>query len=398
MKKLSGILWIIFICVAVFVGGGAVWIYNTYGDFSSAISNEYFLNFMRHSRRSFLKWVLLPPTGIFVVLVTLQTIVKKKKCRFFTSRVLFHFSISLMVLSFIGAGIKLEVPAYFARQNRLSKEQWYDGGRVIIHALGEIDGDTYTNSKEALENSYQDGARFFECDFNMTSDGHIVACHDWNAWYNWAYSAENTEGYVPDFDEFMNTSIMGKYTALSGENILNFMEKHPDVYVITDTKDGEPETFIQPFIALVRLAEELDCKDVLDRLIVQIYHEYMYEMVNDIYPFPNYIFTLYQDGFYGSVDQMKEYGDFCIHHNIDVITMWADLYSDEIADVAERCDLQIFVHTVNDRGMILELLEKKVGVYTDVTDIHHMIPAPQEQEKGEQDAQQSDNTLLYRKG
>lgn len=209
MKKLNSILWIIILCIALFVGVGAIWTYNTYGDFSSAMSNEYFLNFIRYSRRSFFKWVLLPTTGVFVVLVVLQIIVKKKKYGF-PDRVLFLLSVILMIFVFFGAEVRLDIHTYFVRQYRLGKEQWYDTDRIIVHALGEINGISYTNSKEALENSYQNGIRFFECDFSMTSDNWIVACHDWNSWYYWVYSSENTKGYVPDLDEFMKMSIMGQ--------------------------------------------------------------------------------------------------------------------------------------------------------------------------------------------
>ncbi|MCI8297590.1 MAG: hypothetical protein HFG22_17280 [Lachnospiraceae bacterium] len=87
----------------------------------------------------------------------------------------------------------------------------------------------------------------------------------------------------------------------------------------------------------------------------------MYEIVNEIYPFSNYIYTLYLEPFDGSEDMMEEYAKFCMLHDIDVITMWADLYSDKLLNVAERYDLQIFVHTVNDEKKIGDLLEKMWG-------------------------------------
>ena len=36
---------------------------------------------------------------------------------------------------------------------------WYEKYHVIAHALGEIDGHTYTNSLEAFEKSYKNGIR-----------------------------------------------------------------------------------------------------------------------------------------------------------------------------------------------------------------------------------------------
>jgi glycerophosphoryl diester phosphodiesterase len=51
---------------------------------------------------------------------------------------------------------------------------------LIAHAGGHIYGYKYTNSLEALENSYNNGFRFIELDFDWTQDNQIVLIHDWN--------------------------------------------------------------------------------------------------------------------------------------------------------------------------------------------------------------------------
>lgn len=289
--------------------------------------------------------------------------------------------IFILCIIFFGIAIYFYVGEYFMYKYRSHKKQWYDTEKIVVHALGEIDDTTYTNSKEALENSYQKGARFMECDFSITADNQLVACHDWDFWYRGQNSVENgTGGYIPDFAEFMSKSvkghciamegapIRGDFTALSGEDLIIYMKEHPDLYIITDTKDGNSDTLDVPFKLLVELAEINDCEEVLQRFIVQIYHKPMYEIVKKIYPFQNYIFTLYQEPFDGSEDMMEEYAKFCMIHNIDVITMWEDLYSDKLSDIAERYNIQLFVHTVNDKEQVNGLLEKNVGVYTDIPD------------------------------
>ena len=65
---------------------------------------------------------------------------------------------------------------------------------------------------------------------------------------------------------------------------------------------------------------------------------------------------------------MEEYAMFCRQHDIDVITMNAEYYSDELLDICDRYGLQLFVHTVNDEEMKKSFLEKKVGIYTDSFD------------------------------
>lgn len=61
--------------------------------------------------------------------------------------------------------------------------------------------------------------------------------------------------------------------------------------------------------------------------------------MEEIYPFPNYILTLYQTGFSGSEEEMESYAGSCMAHDIDVIAMWADLYSEGLMDIANRYDL-----------------------------------------------------------
>ena len=54
-------------------------------------------------------------------------------------------------------------------------EIFNDKKRYIAHAGGEILGNTYTNSLEALNNSYKNGFRYFELDMIVTADNYIVA-------------------------------------------------------------------------------------------------------------------------------------------------------------------------------------------------------------------------------
>src|ERR1039458_4726270 len=51
--------------------------------------------------------------------------------------------------------------------------------RMVAHAGGAVRGETYTNSRDALDQHYAMGYRVFELDFDWTSDGHLVISHDW---------------------------------------------------------------------------------------------------------------------------------------------------------------------------------------------------------------------------
>ena len=59
----------------------------------------------------------------------------------------------------------------------------------IAHAGGQVNGATYTNSLEALEENYQAGFRAFEIDFSFTSDRQLVCLHDWEESFTRSFAA-----------------------------------------------------------------------------------------------------------------------------------------------------------------------------------------------------------------
>jgi glycerophosphoryl diester phosphodiesterase len=125
--------------------------------------------------------------------------------------------------------------------------------RYIAHAGGMIDGVMYTNSKEALDKSYESGFRYFELDIELTSDGHFVAAHDWKHW------AKET-GFSGDTPvsrtEFLKYKIRGKYTTLDMEGINKWFANHPDAVLVTD-KVNSPARFGKLFVDKSRLIMEL---------------------------------------------------------------------------------------------------------------------------------------------
>lgn len=50
----------------------------------------------------------------------------------------------------------------------------------IAHAGGVISNNIYTNSKEDVLKSLQNGFKYIELDLLITKDNHIIASHDWS--------------------------------------------------------------------------------------------------------------------------------------------------------------------------------------------------------------------------
>lgn len=117
---------------------------------------------------------------------------------------------------------------YFVCEDRCCvEEQSY-----IAHAGGEIDGYTYTNSKEAVEHSIECGMKYIELDLLLTSDSSLVAAHSW-ADYNKMVGVENLDS-IPTLEQFQQSKLLGKYTPLTFADIDSILCVNPDIVLVTD--------------------------------------------------------------------------------------------------------------------------------------------------------------------
>ena len=114
--------------------------------------------------------------------------------------------------------------------------KWYNPkkkGFLVAHALGWIDGLTYTNSKEAFLFNYENGRRWFEVDLSLTKDMDLVCHHD------------RTIGMKKEKINHISTKRFLSYKIISKDRMLNLLtfedllmliRGKKDVFLITDTK------------------------------------------------------------------------------------------------------------------------------------------------------------------
>lgn len=226
---------------------------------------------------------------------------------------------------------------------------------LIAHALGGIDGFTYTNSREALELSYEKGHRVFEADMQMI-DGDVVLLHDLESTME-ACGFENA-----DFssEEFLNSRIFDAYTPMRLADVLGFMAEHPDAYLLTDTKyDTQP---YRSYIISAIVAEIMEYDpSLLDRVIVQIYNEPMLKSIMDIYPFKSVIYTLYM-----TPDDNERVRAFCAQSGIKAVTMSQGRCTEDFVASLEAIGIFSLVHTINDLRQAGQYIDIGVsGIYTD---------------------------------
>ena len=138
-----------------------------------------------------------------------------------------------------------------------------DYSRFIAHAGGKIDGRVYTNSLEALDNSYSNGFRLFELDIIQTSDGVFVAAHDWE---HWAKIVGYEGRLPPDSKKFAEYRIFKRYTPLTIDDINSWFEQHSDAILVTD-KINNPVEFSGKFVDKNRLMMELFSWDAVEMAV-----------------------------------------------------------------------------------------------------------------------------------
>jgi len=235
---------------------------------------------------------------------------------------------------------------------------------IIAHAGGAIDGNAYTNSREAIERNYAYGTRLFELDFDLTSDGHWVAAHDWPNW-------KNQTGYKGDLppsrDDYMSTprkykkiswSIEGEYNAVDMKWLNDFLESHSDAFIVTDMK--ELEQFPEFVDAILKSPRR-------DQFIFQAYSIEDVDLIKSRAPEAKIILTMYRIGYPDALFiSLKEKKSDLM--GVTVPMSWA--YVDSVTERLLETGLPIYLHgapaNINSRGLHADFAAKGIsGFYLD---------------------------------
>ncbi|WP_332414118.1 glycerophosphodiester phosphodiesterase family protein [Vibrio gigantis] len=121
------------------------------------------------------------------------------------------------------------VKAYPNKHNNISNII-VNSGSLIAHAGGGIDGLKYTNSLEAVEKSIENGFKMIELDLLVSSDGKIVAVHDWNSFHSMTNSNKN--GPIAS-EEFELKIINDNYHTLNISEAIEILNEN-EVVLVTD--------------------------------------------------------------------------------------------------------------------------------------------------------------------
>ena len=223
----------------------------------------------------------------------------------------------------------------------------------IAHAGGVSLGYLISNSMEALIDSAERGYKLIEVDIMITTDGRYILNHDWEYMGNRVVFAENSP---VDYKTFSEYKIYNKFTTVSLEDLIEFLDKYKNVRIITDTKDND-------YSVLYYISTSY--KEYMNRFIPQVYAFEDYDAIKAI-GYNDIIITLYKMPYNIKTDADK------IYEQAKKLQPYAITVSDELLiskdyiSKLHTSEIKYFVHTINDRSRAEELHSYGIrGVYTD---------------------------------
>ena len=221
----------------------------------------------------------------------------------------------------------------------------------IAHAGGSIEGDTYTNSHEALDYNIKRGFELFEIDFSWTKDQQLLCIHDWDRSFNRLFGFQIKQRPTMEAFEKLNQE-KSRYNICTLNSLKNLMEKNKHIKIITDIKEKNIK-------ALRIIAQEI--KDYDSRIIPQIYHPSEYKRVKKL-GYKNIIWTLYK--FSGNNDRVLDQVD---HLKLFAVAMPQKRAKEKLGIKLKEKGIPTYVHTINSKEE-LRIYKKNFGiteVYTD---------------------------------
>ncbi|MBI0577831.1 hypothetical protein IEC97_10690 [Neobacillus cucumis] len=232
---------------------------------------------------------------------------------------------------------------------------WIQKNKIIAHGMGGVERKRVTNSLKAFQSNYKDGIRVFEVDLVFTTDGHLVARHDWHA-YMYPFLGQENKGDQLSLQEFKNLKIHDGWEPLSVYDLIMLMKRYPDVYFVTDTKLDNTRVISE---VVAQFSKEN--RALLQRVIPQVYGPSDYRRIKEIYPFENMILTTYRL----SMSQENILG-FLQNSEIKVVTLSQKQADISFIENLKRHGISVYVHTVNNKVEAKTLLNQGVtGIYTD---------------------------------
>lgn len=268
------------------------------------------------------------------------------------------FLVSLILIIYIA------FISFMNNVNIIDYKKVIDSNNYIAHALGGIDNNSYTNSLEALNTAYNNGFKLFEVDIRFTSDNKLVCVHGWSV-----DDYKNKIGLdyngIMTYETFINSKIKDKYTTISYDDIVKFMEKNTDTYFMIDIGKQSYNETKKIYSAIVKSTN----KKLLNRLIVGGHTTDMIKAVKDVYNFK--IMNLYWANKDNRDDDLIRNKDsflnYCKRNKILSLSTSVDTFNNdrETINYFKNNGMIVYVFTENNKQLAEQYLKYVDVVGTD---------------------------------
>ncbi|WP_157892977.1 glycerophosphodiester phosphodiesterase family protein [Marinicella sediminis] len=215
---------------------------------------------------------------------------------------------------------------------------------MIAHAGGGYLDTAYTNSIDALNQSYERGFRLIEMDFSWTADEQLVCLHDWESTHKKLFGNKPAEPLsLQAFEQQL--AAHPHWQVCTAATLAVWLAVHADVRIITDIKHHNLKG-IRKLIT--------DHPQIKAQLIPQFYQPQEYQQLREL-GFVDLIWILYQ--YKGSKQSVVELSQ-------DMELMAVSMRSRQAKSRTLqklRKKHRLFVYTIN-QSRTLEKLHLRYGV------------------------------------
>lgn len=240
--------------------------------------------------------------------------------------------------------LALSLSACGKKQEAANGTSWWEIP-VVAHAGGAIDGNIATDSLEALDASVERGCRMIEVDFSVTSDQELVLLHGWDEDSLERLGLTEYTDHPVSMEEFLELKPCGEYTSMSMADLVDWLELHPDVYIVLDVKvDKDMEEIRWALQYLVDTCEQNP--ERLAQFVIQLYYDEMYEIARDVYDFPNVLYATYKTES-EDPEYWQEIAAFCKEKKIPAVSLPSHRMVPEIVEILKENDLIVYTYTIN---------------------------------------------------
>lgn len=225
--------------------------------------------------------------------------------------------------------------------------------KVMSHAMGGYGDNIYSNHAMALIRTIKNGQKLIEVDAILTTDGKLVMSHGWDKYsckYNGIkYSKNNAKTMT--YEKFMTIKMHDKYKTMDAKQWSQYVIKHDEILWEIDlrtlTKKQATKT-AKELISTFKGHEEC-----LDRFLIQVGSEDMYNGINDVYSFKHYQYFIHKAEL-TTIDSVLK---FCIDKNIESMAVNYKYMSEDIVKKIKDAGLKILCYTVDDKELAQQMLD-----------------------------------------